>query len=421
MDWVYLIEVLVGGLMSGVMYSLVAIGFVLIYKSSGIFNFAQGTMLLFASLTFVKMTENNVDFWTAIIVALGIMVVFGILTEKFVIRPLANQDLLALFMATVGLATFQEGFSQFIWDSDVHGLQLGKFLDLALLDPVPIFVADHIPWLDILIPKFDIFASIVAGTLIVSLAFFFQKTRTGLSLRAVSDDHMAAMAVGIPLQKVWAVVWAVTGMIALVAGLLWAERISVSFTLIEAVMKGLPVILIGGLTSIPGAIIGGLVIGVGEKLGEIYLADLMGGQGIEKLNFSMNDLSDKLKKSTKNFKEKIMVQKFIERVYEGDKRILVINGRPSEYAVVRTPAMGEFKGNLAAGGIASIEKLNKIELSIASKIAPKLKERGILIAGLDIVGDFLTEINITCPTCFRELLDKKGINLMEEVFNFVES
>ena len=281
MDWVYLIEVLVGGLMSGVMYSLVAIGFVLIYKSSGIFNFAQGTMLLFASLTFVKMTENNVDFWTAIIVALGIMVVFGVLTEKFVIRPLANQDLLALFMATVGLATFQEGFSQFIWDSDVHGLQLGKFLDLALLDPVPIFVADHVPWLDILIPKFDIFASIVAGTLIVSLAFFFQKTRTGLSLRAVSDDHMAAMAVGIPLQKVWAVVWAVTGMIALVAGLLWAERISVSFTLIEAVMKGLPVILIGGLTSIPGAIIGGLVIGVGEKLGEIYLADLMGGQGIE--------------------------------------------------------------------------------------------------------------------------------------------
>ena len=277
MDWVYLIEVLVGGLMSGVMYSLVAIGFVLIYKSSGIFNFAQGTMLLFASLTFVKMTENNVDFWTAIIVALGIMVVFGILTEKFVIRPLANQDLLALFMATVGLATFQEGFSQFIWDSDVHGLQLGKFLDLALLDPVPIFVADHIPWLDILIPKFDIFASIVAGTLIVSLAFFFQKTRTGLSLRAVSDDHMAAMAVGIPLQKVWAVVWAVTGMIALVAGLLWAERISVSFTLIEAVMKGLPVILIGGLTSIPGAIIGGLIIGAVEKILEVYIGPFFGG------------------------------------------------------------------------------------------------------------------------------------------------
>jgi len=281
MDWVYLIEVLVGGLMSGVMYSLVAIGFVLIYKSSGIFNFAQGTMLLFASLTFVKMTENGIDFWTSLFIAAGIMVIFGIATERYVIRPLANQDLLALFMATVGLATFQEGFSQFVWDSDVHGLQMSKFLDIGLLDPAPIFMSDHIPWLDILIPKFDIFASLVAGSLIVVLAFFFQKTKTGLSLRAVSDDHMAAMAVGIPLQTVWAVVWAVTGVIALVAGLLWAERVSVSFTLIEAVMKALPVILIGGLTSIPGAIIGGLVIGVGEKLGEIYLADVFGGQGIE--------------------------------------------------------------------------------------------------------------------------------------------
>lgn len=281
MDWVYLIEVLVGGLLSGVMYSLVAIGFVLIYKSSGIFNFAQGTMLLFASLTFVKMTENGIGFWTALFIAAGIMVIFGVATERFVIRPLANQNLLALFMATVGLATFQEGFSQFIWDSDVHGLQMNKFLDIGLLDPNPIFMSDHIPWLDILIPQFDIFASLVAGLMIVVLAFFFQKTKTGLSLRAVSDDHMAAMAVGIPLQTVWAVVWAVTGIIALVSGLLWAERVSVSFTLIEAVMKALPVILIGGLTSIPGAIVGGLVIGVGEKLGEIYLADTFGGQGIE--------------------------------------------------------------------------------------------------------------------------------------------
>jgi branched-chain amino acid transport system permease protein len=280
-DWVYLIEVLLGGLMSGVMYSLVAIGFVLIYKSSGIFNFAQGTMLLFASLTFVKMTENGIDFWTALFIAAGVMVIFGVAIERYMMRPLANQDLLALFMATVGLATFQEGFSQFIWDSDIHGLQMNKFLDLQLLDSAPIFVVEHIPWLDILLPKFDIFASLVAGTLIVVLAFFFQKTKTGLSLRAVSDDHMAAMAVGIPLQTVWAIVWAVTGIIALVAGLLWAERVSVSFTLIEAVMKALPVILIGGLTSIPGAIIGGLVIGVGEKLGEIYLADAMGGQGIE--------------------------------------------------------------------------------------------------------------------------------------------
>ena len=191
MDWVYLIEVLVGGLMSGVMYSLVAIGFVLIYKSSGIFNFAQGTMLLFASLTFVKMTENGIDFWTSLFIAAGIMVIFGIATERYVIRPLANQDLLALFMATVGLATFQEGFSQFVWDSDVHGLQMSKFLDIGLLDPAPIFMSDHIPWLDILIPKFDIFASLVAGSLIVVLAFFFQKTKTGLSF---SDNQLINVA-----------------------------------------------------------------------------------------------------------------------------------------------------------------------------------------------------------------------------------
>ena len=251
MDWVYLIEVLVGGLMSGVMYSLVAIGFVLIYKSSGIFNFAQGTMLLFASLTFVKMTENGIDFWTALFIAAGIMVIFGVATERYVIRPLANQDLLALFMATVGLATFQEGFSQFIWDSDVHGLQMSKFLDIGLLDPAPIFMSDHIPWLDILIPKFDIFSSLVAGSLIVVLAFFFQKTKTGLSLRAVSDDHMAAMAVGIPLQTVWAVVWAVTCDIALVAGLLWTEIVSVSFTFIEGILKSLFLTVVAIKISLP--------------------------------------------------------------------------------------------------------------------------------------------------------------------------
>jgi len=280
-DWVYFIEVLLGGLMSGVMYSLVAIGFVLVYKSSSIFNFAQGTMLLVASLTFVRMTEGGVNFWLAMVLAMGIMVIMGILTERWVIRPLANQDLLSLFMATVGLATFHEGMAQYVWDADVHGLQLSKFLDLDILRPEPILVADHIPWLDILLPQFDIFVSIVAGSMIIALAIFFQKSRTGVSLRAVSDNHMAALAVGIPLSRVWAIVWSVTGVIALIAGLLWAERVSVSFTLIEAVMKALPVILIGGLTSIPGAIIGGLVIGVGEKVGEIYFADALGGQGIE--------------------------------------------------------------------------------------------------------------------------------------------
>lgn len=282
-DWVFFIEVVVGGLLSGVMYSLVAIGFVLIYKSSGIFNFAQGTLLLFAALTFVKMTEGGVNFWIALLVAMGTMVALGILVERFMMRPLANQSLLSLFMATVGLATLIEGMSQYVWDSSVHGLQLADFLDLALLDPVnmTIFVSDYVAWLDILIAKFDIFASIVAGSMILGLAVFFQKTSTGMSLRAVSDDHLAAMAVGIPLSRVWALVWAVTGIIALIAGLLWAERVSVSFTLVEAVMKALPVILIGGLTSIPGAIVGGLIIGVGEKLGEIYIGDLINEQGIE--------------------------------------------------------------------------------------------------------------------------------------------
>ncbi len=277
----FFIETVVVGLLSGIMYSLVAIGFVLIYKSSGVFNFAQGTMLLFAGLTFVKMTEQGVSFWYAFILTLGAMVIMGLLIERFIMRPLANQSLLSLFMATVGLSVFLEGFSQGIWDSAVHGLKLSEFFDFQLLSPDPIFVADYVPWLDILISSFDIFAAIVAGTMILGMSLFFQKTKTGMSLRAVSDDHMAAMAVGIPLSRIWGIVWAVTGIIGLVAGLLWADRISVSFTLTAVVLKGLPVILIGGLTSIPGAIVGGLLIGVAEKLGEIYVADLFGGQGIE--------------------------------------------------------------------------------------------------------------------------------------------
>lgn len=281
MDWLYLTEVIIGGLLTGVMYSLVAIGFVLIYKSSGVFNFAQGTMLLFAGLTFVKLTEQGVSFWYAFVLTLGAMVIMGILVERFIMRPLANQSLLSLFMATVGLSIFLEGFSQGIWDSAVHGLKLSEFFDIALLQSEPIFISEYIPGLDILIASFDIFAAIVAGLMIIGLSVFFQRTKTGMSLRAVSDDHLAAMAVGIPLSRIWAIVWAVTGMIGLVAGLLWADRISVSFTLTQVVLKGLPVILVGGLTSIPGAIIGGLIIGLAEKLGEIYVADLFGGQGIE--------------------------------------------------------------------------------------------------------------------------------------------
>ena len=272
----FFIEVLVGGLLSGVMYSLVAIGFVLIYKSSGVFNFAQGTMLLLAALTYVSMTERQVNPFVAFTITLGLMVVLGIIVERTVMRPLANQSLLSLFMATVGLNYFLEGLAQGVWDSAVHGIDLGISND-------PIYIIDKAPWLglDIIISQFDIAAAFIAGFMILGLTLFFQYTRTGLSLRAVSDDHMAAMAVGIPLNRIWAIVWAVTGVICLIAGLLWGDRVSVSFTLTAAVLKGLPVILIGGLTSIPGAIVGGLIIGASEKLGEIYRAEYFGGQGIE--------------------------------------------------------------------------------------------------------------------------------------------
>lgn len=276
-DWFpFFLEVLVGGLLSGVMYSLVAIGFVLIYKSSGVFNFAQGTMLLLAALTFVSLTEHQVNFWVAFSITLVLMVALGVIVERTVMRPLANQSLLSLFMATVGLNYFLEGLAQGVWDSAVHGVELGISND-------PIFLIEVFPvlGLDIIISQFDIAAAVIAGSMILGLTLFFQYTRTGLSLRAVSDDHMAAMAVGIPLNRIWAIVWAVTGVICLIAGLLWGDRVSVSFTLTAAVLKGLPVILIGGLTSIPGAIVGGLIIGASEKLGEIYLAELFGGQGIE--------------------------------------------------------------------------------------------------------------------------------------------
>ncbi len=267
-------EVLIGGMLSGVMYSLVAIGFVLVYKSSGVFNFAQGTMLLFAALTFVSLTERQVNFWVAFVITCMVMVIMGVIIERTVMRPLANQSLLSLFMATVGLNYFLEGLAQGTWDSAVHGIDLGIPND-------PIFVSEYVPWLDILVSQFDGFAAAVAISLVVGLYLFFQYTRTGLSLRAVSDDHMAAQAVGIPLSRIWAIVWAVTGVITFIAGLIWADRLSVSFTLTWAVLKGLPVILIGGLTSIPGCFVGGLIIGASEKLGEIFFAELFGGQGIE--------------------------------------------------------------------------------------------------------------------------------------------
>ncbi len=270
-EFIFFIEVLAGGLLAGVMYALVALGFVLIYKASGVFNFAQGAMVFFAALTFVSLVERGWNFWLALVVTLAVMVVLGLATERVVLRPLVNQAQITLFMATIGLTFVLEGLSQLIWGSQPHGLELG-------IPDVPM------EWLsqrwNMNISQFDIFAAFVAGLLVAVLAVFFQKTRIGRALRAVADDHQAALAVGIPLQHIWAIVWAVAGFVALVAGLMWGVRNGVQFALTFVALKALPVLLIGGFESIPGAIIGGLIIGATEKLAEVYVGPYFGG-GIE--------------------------------------------------------------------------------------------------------------------------------------------
>ena len=271
MDLAFFIEVLVGGLLAGVMYSLVALGFVLIYKASGVFNFAQGTMVFFAALTYVSLVERGWNAWLALLVTLGVMVALGVATERVVLRPLVNQPQITLFMATIGLTFVLEGLSQLIWGSQPHGLELG-------IADVPM------EWLsqkwNVNVSQFDLFAALVAGVLVAVLALFFQKTRIGRALRAVADDHQAALAVGIPLQHIWAIVWAVAGFVALVAGLMWGVRNGVQFALTLVALKALPVLLIGGFESIPGAILGGLIIGATEKLAEVYVGPMVGG-GIE--------------------------------------------------------------------------------------------------------------------------------------------
>jgi branched-chain amino acid transport system permease protein len=270
-QFIFFIEVLVGGLLAGVMYALVALGFVLIYKASGVFNFAQGAMVFFAALTYVSLVERGWNFWLALAVTLAVMVVLGVATERIVLRPLVNQPQITLFMATIGLTFVLEGLSQLIWGSQPHGLELG-------IADVPM------EWLsqkwNINISQFDLFAAFVAGVLVAVLAIFFQKTRIGRALRAVADDHQAALAVGIPLQHIWAIVWAVAGFVALVAGLMWGVRNGVQFALTFVALKALPVLLIGGFESIPGAILGGLIIGATEKLAEVYVGPMVGG-GIE--------------------------------------------------------------------------------------------------------------------------------------------
>jgi|TARA_B100000929_G_scaffold87490_2_gene68430 branched-chain amino acid transport system permease protein len=270
-EFVFVMEVLIAGLLSGVMYSLVALGFVLIFKASGVFNFAQGAMVLFAALTFARFLEMGINFWLAAAIALVIMMVMAIVIERVMLRPLVAQPVIILFMATIGLNYFLEGMAQAVWDSQVHALELG---------------IEDVPWewvmdtTGMLVSLFDVWAAVICGVLVLVLAFFFQKGRIGRALRAVADDNQAAMSVGIPLQMIWAIVWATAGIVALVAGALWGQRLGVQFSISLVALKALPVLILGGFNSIAGAIIGGLIIGAAEKLAEVYLGPIIGG-GIE--------------------------------------------------------------------------------------------------------------------------------------------
>ena len=267
----FFLEVLLSGLLAGVMYALVALGYVLIYKASGVFNYAQGAMVFFAALTSVGFREMGMSLWFAVPLAMGVMIVLAIATERIVLRPLVNQSEITLFMATIGLSFFIEGLAQLMWGSTVRPLELG-------IEDVPLqWMLDQT---GIAVSQFDLIAALICAILVAALALMFSKTRIGRALRAVADDHQAAQAVGIPLPYIWAIVWMVAGFVALVAGLLWGSRNGVQFALTFVALKALPVLILGGFTSVPGAIVGGLIIGASEKLAEVYLGPMVGG-GIE--------------------------------------------------------------------------------------------------------------------------------------------
>jgi branched-chain amino acid transport system permease protein len=266
------LEVVLGGLMSGVLYSLVAIGLVLIFKASGVFNFAQGAMVLFAALSLVRLMEK-MPFIVAFALTLAIMVALAWLIERLVLRPLVNQEGIVLFMATLGVAYFLDGFGQTLWGSEVYTLNVG-------MPKEPKILLENTFDGGILVNMEDVIAAVIAGLLVAALALFFQKTATGRALRAVADDHQAAQSVGIPLNRIWVIVWSVAGLVALVAGIVWGSKLGVQFSLQQVALKALPVVILGGFTSIPGAVIGGLIIGLGEKLSEVYLGPFLGG-GIE--------------------------------------------------------------------------------------------------------------------------------------------
>ena len=277
------LETLLGGLMTGMLYSLVALGFVLIFKASGVFNFAQGAMVLFAALAMARFSEwfpallgfdnkllaNVLAFAGAMLVMIAVAWVI----ERFVLGKLVNQEGITLLMATLGISYFLEGFGQTIFGSDIYKIDVGLPKD-------PIFLLQSTFQGGILVNKEDLYAAAIAAALVAVLSLFFQKTNTGRALRAVADDHQAAQSIGIPLSRIWVIVWSVAGFVALVAGVIWGSKLGVQFSLSVLALKALPVVILGGLTSIPGAIIGGLILGVGEKLSEVFIGPMVGG-GIE--------------------------------------------------------------------------------------------------------------------------------------------
>jgi branched-chain amino acid transport system permease protein len=279
----FFLETLLGGLMAGMLYSLVALGFVLIFKASGVFNFAQGAMVLFAALAMARFA-TWIPVWTGIdnpilanvaafIIASVIMFAVAWVIEKFVLRHLVNQEGTTLLMATLGISYFLDGLGQTIFGSDIYKIDIG-------MPKEPIMALESVFQGGILINKEDLYAALIAAVLVVGLSLFFQKTATGRALRAVADDHQAAQSIGIPLNRIWVIVWFVAGIVALVAGMIWGSKLGVQFSLTTVALRALPVVILGGLTSVPGAIIGGLIIGVGEKLSEVFLGPYVGG-GIE--------------------------------------------------------------------------------------------------------------------------------------------
>ncbi|VTU20747.1 LIV-I protein H [Variovorax sp. PBS-H4] len=279
----FFLETLFGGLMVGMLYSLIAIGFVLIYKASGVFNFAQGAMVLFAALAMARFAEwlprwlgfesQVLANLLAFVAAMAVMIVVAWLIERLALSRLVNQEGITLLMATLGIAYFLDGLGQTLFGNDIYKIDVG-------MPKEPLMVLESTFQGGLLLSQEDLIAAGVAAALVAVLALFFQKTATGRALRAVADDHQAAQSIGIPLNRIWVIVWSVAGFAALVAGIIWGSKLGVQFSLSLVALKALPVVILGGLTSVPGAIIGGLLIGVGEKLSEIYLGPMLGG-GIE--------------------------------------------------------------------------------------------------------------------------------------------